>query len=114
MTDSSSRNSGPIDSPSISTTRSCAPSQDKFRVNLSLFLRPARGFRVCLARNAEVARMDIQKDLVAEYDRETAGTRKVLEAIPEGADFSWKPHDKSMALGRLAGHVADTAGDWAV
>ena len=58
--------------------------------------------------------MDIQKELIAEYDRETASTRKVLEAIPEGADFGWKPHEKSMALGRLAGHVSDTNGDWAV
>ena len=58
--------------------------------------------------------MDTQKYLVAEYELETANTRKLLEAIPEGADFSWKPHEKSMTLGRLAGHVADTAGDWAV
>jgi uncharacterized damage-inducible protein DinB len=58
--------------------------------------------------------MNTQKDLVAEYEVETANTRKLLDAIPEGADFSWKPHEKSMALGRLAGHVADTAGDWAV
>jgi len=58
--------------------------------------------------------MDIQKELIAEYDRETATTRKILEAIPEGADFAWKPHDKSMALGRLAAHVSDTNGDWAL
>ena len=58
--------------------------------------------------------MFLQKDLVAEYERETASTRKLLEAIPDGADFAWKPHEKSMALGRLAGHVADTTGDWAV
>jgi uncharacterized damage-inducible protein DinB len=58
--------------------------------------------------------MDIQKELIAEYDRETATTRKILEAIPEGADFGWKPHDKSMALGRLAAHVSDTNGDWAL
>jgi len=58
--------------------------------------------------------MDIQKDLVAEYELETASTRKLLEAIPEDADFSWKPHEKSMVLGRLAGHVADTAGEWAI
>jgi uncharacterized damage-inducible protein DinB len=57
--------------------------------------------------------MDIQKELIAEYERETASTRKILEAIPEDADFSWKPHAKSMALGRLAAHVSDTAGDWA-
>jgi uncharacterized damage-inducible protein DinB len=58
--------------------------------------------------------MDIQKELVAEFDRETESTRKLLLAIPENADFSWKPHDKSMTLGKLAGHVADTSGDWAV
>ena len=58
--------------------------------------------------------MDIQKELVAEYDQEAASTRKILEAIPEDADFAWKPHGKSMALGRLASHVSDTTGDWAV
>jgi uncharacterized damage-inducible protein DinB len=58
--------------------------------------------------------MDIQKELIAEFDRETAITRKILEAIPDDADFSWKPHEKSMALGRLAAHVADTNTNWAV
>ena len=58
--------------------------------------------------------MDFQKELIAEYDRETANTRKILEAIPESADLGWKPHDKSMTLGRLAAHVSDTNGDWAL
>jgi len=58
--------------------------------------------------------MDFQKELIAEYERETVTTRKVLEAIPEDADFSWKPHPKSMSLGKLAGHVSDTNGDWAL
>jgi uncharacterized damage-inducible protein DinB len=57
--------------------------------------------------------MDFQKELIAEYDRETAKTRKLLEAIPVDADFTWKPHPKSMSLGRLAGHTAETVGDWA-
>ena len=57
--------------------------------------------------------MDIQKELIAEYDRETAKTRKVLAAIPADADFNFKPHPKSMSLGRLAGHISDCAGDWA-
>jgi uncharacterized damage-inducible protein DinB len=56
---------------------------------------------------------DFHKELVAEYDRETARTRKILAAIPADADFKWKPHPKSMAMGRLAGHVAETMGDWA-
>ena len=58
--------------------------------------------------------MDFQKELIAEYERETVATRKILEAIPDDADFSWKPHPKSMSLGKLAGHVADTNGDWAI
>ncbi|HLY40649.1 MAG TPA: DinB family protein [Terracidiphilus sp.] len=58
--------------------------------------------------------MDVQKELIDEYDRETDRTRKSLQAIPDNADFAWKPHDKSMALGRLASHVSDTNGDWAI
>jgi uncharacterized damage-inducible protein DinB len=57
--------------------------------------------------------MDFQKELIAEYDREAAKTRKMLEAIPDDADFTYKPHAKSMALGRLAGHLSESAGDWA-
>lgn len=58
--------------------------------------------------------MDIQKELLSEFDRESARTRKILEALPEKVDFAWKPHDKSMPLGRLAGHVTDMTGDWAL
>jgi uncharacterized damage-inducible protein DinB len=57
--------------------------------------------------------MDFQKELITEYDREAAKTRKILEAIPVDADFTYKPHPKSMSLGRLAGHIAETAGEWA-
>ncbi len=58
--------------------------------------------------------MDFQKELIAEYDREVASTRKILEAIPADFDPNYKPHPKSMAFGRLAGHVAETAGEWAI
>ena len=58
--------------------------------------------------------MDFQKELLAEYDREIDKTRKMLEALPEGADFAFKPHEKSMPLGRLAGHLTDMTGDWAL
>ena len=58
--------------------------------------------------------MDIQKELIAEYDREVATTRKILAAIPADVDFAWKPHEKSMKLGQLAGHIAETAGEWAL
>jgi uncharacterized damage-inducible protein DinB len=56
--------------------------------------------------------MDAQKELIAEFDREAAKTRKMLEAIPDNADFNFKPHAKSMTLGRLAGHITDMTGEW--
>jgi len=58
--------------------------------------------------------MDFQKALIAEYDSEVARTRKILDAIPADTDFTYKPHTKSMSLGRLAGHISETAGNWAV
>src|SRR5215471_13040679 len=58
--------------------------------------------------------MDTQKELLAEFDREAEKTRKILEALPEKPDVNWKPHEKSMPLGRLAGHVTDMTGDWAL
>ena len=57
--------------------------------------------------------MDFQKELISEYDREAATTRKMLDAIPADVYFTFKPHPKSMALGRLAGHISETATDWA-
>lgn len=46
---------------------------------------------------------------VAELDSEFPPTRRVLERVPD-AKFDWKPHDKSMSLGRLAGLVASMPG----
>lgn len=43
--------------------------------------------------------------LLAELDREMVGTRRALERVPEGEN-DWKPHEKSMPLGYLAGLVA--------
>jgi uncharacterized damage-inducible protein DinB len=67
-----------------------------------------------LCGQQEIAIMDAQKALIAEFDREAAKTRKMLEAIPDDADLNYKPHPKSMSLGRLAGHLTDFAGDWAM
>ena len=47
-----------------------------------------------------------------EFDHEMISARQTLERIPEDK-LSWKPHEKSMPLGRLAGHIAELAG-WAV
>lgn len=58
--------------------------------------------------------LDVKKELLAEWDRETATTRKVLEAIPADADLHYKPHEKSMSLGRLAAHIVETFGGWTV
>ena len=50
--------------------------------------------------------MDIIDALRAEFVHENLATRKMLERIP-GEALGWKPHPKSMALGRLAGHIAE-------
>ena len=49
--------------------------------------------------------MTLTQQLLGELDREAARTKRVLEHVPAGRD-DWKPHDKSMALGRLAGMIA--------
>ena len=56
--------------------------------------------------------MKISDLFLPEFEQEMATSRKTLERIPEDK-LSWKPHDKSMPLDRLAGHVAELAG-WAV
>lgn len=53
--------------------------------------------------------MPISQALLPEFDHEMANTRKALERVPEDK-FGWKPHEKSMTLGRLATHVAELAG----
>lgn len=50
--------------------------------------------------------MSISQTLLPEFDQEMANTRKLLELIPEN-NLDFKPHEKSMALGRLASHVAE-------
>ena len=50
--------------------------------------------------------MPIVDSLLPEYDHELATTRRLLERVPE-AELAWKPHEKSMSLGQLAGHVAN-------
>ena len=50
--------------------------------------------------------MGINEAFAAELRNEAATTRKLLERVPEDR-LNWKPHEKSMTLGRLAGHVAE-------
>ncbi len=53
--------------------------------------------------------MAISSAILPEFDHEMANTRKTLERMPEGKT-DWKPHEKSMTLGRLAGHLAELPG----
>ena len=55
--------------------------------------------------------MPIRDMLLPEFDSEMANTRKLLERLPENIP-DYKPHQKSMPFGRLAGHVAELPG-WA-
>jgi len=52
--------------------------------------------------------MTMLASLLPEFDHEMAGTRKTLERVP-WTKADWKPHQKSMTLGHLAGHLAEVA-----
>ncbi len=55
--------------------------------------------------------MKLSEIFLGEFAHEMISTRKTLERVPEDK-FGWKPHEKSMTMGRLAGHVAELPG-WA-
>ena len=44
--------------------------------------------------------------LIAELKHESVNTRKIIERVPS-EKLDWRPHAKSMTLGRLATHIAD-------
>jgi uncharacterized damage-inducible protein DinB len=50
--------------------------------------------------------MSIADALIQELEQEAATTRQLLERVPDDK-LDWKPHDKSMPLGRLATHIAE-------
>ncbi|MDT8341636.1 MAG: DinB family protein [Longimicrobiales bacterium] len=45
------------------------------------------------------------KTLLDEFEHEMAGARETLSRVPEG-QLDFRPHDRSMTLGELAGHIA--------
>jgi uncharacterized damage-inducible protein DinB len=53
--------------------------------------------------------MGVSAEFLPEFDLEMASARRTLERIPEDK-LAWKPHEKSMLLGRLAGHIAELPG----
>ena len=50
--------------------------------------------------------MPMSDAMVQEFLQESATTKKLLERVPEDK-LDWKPHEKSMSLGRLATHVSE-------
>jgi uncharacterized damage-inducible protein DinB len=54
----------------------------------------------------------MSQSLLPEFDHEMANTRKVLERVPEDRP-EFRPHQKSMTIARLAGHLTDIPW-WAV
>lgn len=50
--------------------------------------------------------MSSTKAFVNELKAESAATKKILERVP-GDKTGWKPHEKSMTLGRVATHIAE-------
>ena len=50
-------------------------------------------------------RMELTALFLSEFDREVARSRRALEQVPAGK-HDWKPHEKSMIFGYLAGMVA--------
>ena len=56
--------------------------------------------------------MGLSEAMLPEFDQEMASTRKTLERVPE-SKLAWRPHEKSMTMGRLATHVAEIP-NWAI
>jgi len=54
----------------------------------------------------------MSQSLLPEFDHEMANTRKVLERVPDDRP-DYRPHQKSMTIARLAGHLTDIPW-WAV
>jgi uncharacterized damage-inducible protein DinB len=51
--------------------------------------------------------MSIASQLVADLESEAEHTRTMLALVPD-AKLSWRPHPKSMSVGELASHLAET------
>ncbi len=56
--------------------------------------------------------MSYAQTILPEFDQEMAGTRKVLERIPEDK-LDWRPHPKSNTIGWNANHLAELPG-WSI
>lgn len=50
--------------------------------------------------------MSLNELLLSELEEEIAASKAVLERMPEDK-LDWRPHERSMALGRLSAHIAE-------
>lgn len=50
--------------------------------------------------------MNIIDPILMEFTHEAGITRRLLERVPD-EQLGWKPHEKSMSMGRLASHIAE-------
>lgn len=57
----------------------------------------------------ETPKPTLKTRLLEEFDEEMRATGKMLERVSDDK-FSWKPHEKSSSLGKLANHVAAAPG----
>jgi hypothetical protein len=53
--------------------------------------------------------MSMAEMMLEHFTTVMTGTRKALERVPFDK-AEWAPHEKSMTLGRLAGHIAEAPG----
>jgi len=53
--------------------------------------------------------MAIKDALLPEFDHEMSTTRRLLERVPADR-LSWKPHERSMTMARLATHLGEILG----
>ena len=63
-----------------------------------------RGLELSASR-VMVSSMKLTDLFLSELESEAAATRRTLERVPDGRS-DWKPHEKSMSMGRLAALVA--------
>jgi uncharacterized damage-inducible protein DinB len=63
-------------------------------------------FWTYITPNKTTKLMAIKDALIAELKHESSSTKKILEKVPLDK-AEWRPHAKSMTLGRLATHVAE-------
>jgi uncharacterized damage-inducible protein DinB/DNA-binding transcriptional MerR regulator len=68
------------------------------------FLDAARG-ATCQGRHDGSPAGVTVEALLHQLEQEAASTRKLLDRLPE-EKFTWKPHEKSFTLGKLANHMA--------